>query len=151
MTHEIIIGLITTLLGTIVALTWNTFLVPLIIENFGERVKLHRYWISNLDFGSGNSHSVKLELKKLGYNISGDLEFTNGKHAGKKYKIKGRFQSLILTFRYYPYDKHSRSQGTATLMWLKDGELLKGHFAYFSQDKELVDTVGCEFTSAKNK
>jgi len=149
MTQEIIIGLITTFLAALIAAYWKSFVVPFFIENFGERIKIHHTWVSNLNFGSGSLHGIKLTVNKLGYNITGELEFTTGRHTGKKYQIKGRFQSNILTFHYYPYDKHSTSQGTATFMRLMDGELLSGSFGYFSQEKNLIDTVKCELTPIK--
>ncbi len=132
MAKEIIIGIIITFLCTMITALWNSFIAPFLIENFGERIKIHKNWTTQLDFGSGTLHGVKIEIKKFGYGIKGNLEFTSGRHNGKKYYIVGRFQSNILTFHYYPHDKHSTSQGTATFKRLMDGELLSGHFAYYS-------------------
>lgn len=147
---DLLIGICTTLICALLAATWSRLLLPFLIEYFGERIKIYRWWLGNLNFSSGQLHGIKLEIKKRGYDIRGDLEFTTGRHAGKKYYIKGRFQSNILTFHYYPHDKHSTSQGTATFKRLLDGEQLSGHFAYFSQENNEVATVACNLSPVKH-
>jgi hypothetical protein len=149
MTESVIASLIAAFIFGALVSTWNSFIVPFFVENFGERIKLYRVWSAYLDFGSGNLHGVKLNIIKLGYRITGVLEYTTGRHTGKKYFVYGRFQSNILTFHYYPEDKHSTSQGSATFKRLNDGELLQGYFSYYSQDKDLIDTVACEFIPTK--
>jgi hypothetical protein len=127
----------------------DSFIVPFFIEKFGEPVKLDKVWYAKLDFGTGNQQEIKMDIKKMGYKINGELEFIAGKNKGKKYFLKGRFQSLILTFHYYPQDKKSISQGAATLKSLNDVGLLEGHFAYYSQTKDIIGTVKASFHPIK--
>jgi len=83
-------------------------------------------------------------IVKRGYVIRGDLVFVEGRHKGKSYPVKGRYSHSLLTFHYFPADKISTSQGTATFQRLRDGALLKGVFSYYSQDSDTVATVACE-------
>lgn len=145
MTESVLAGIISAFLLGIIVSIWKTLIVPFFIETFGERIKIYKSWRADLNFGSGNLHGIKLEINKLGYGVKGVLEFTTGRHIGKKYFVRGRFQSNILTFFYYPEDKHSTSQGSATFKRLNDGELLQGYFSYYSQEKDFIDKVDCEF------
>jgi hypothetical protein len=129
--------------------TYRKFIIPYVKEHFTERIKLHAIWVSDVNFGSGNIHKVKLTVNKMGNDVKGEIEFISGRHTGKKYPISGRFSSNILTFNYFPLDPKSTSQGSGTYKRLMDGELLKGYFAYFSQEQNLIDTVECEFIPLK--
>jgi hypothetical protein len=149
MVENFIVGIITALFLALVAVARKKIIIPFFIEYLGERIKIYPMWVGEIDFGSGNNHKMKLELVKLGFKIEGHLEFTSGLHTGKKYDLRGRFQSNVLTFHYYPRDRYSTSQGCATFKRLNDGELLEGSFAYYSQSKDYIDTVNCIFTPTK--
>ena len=151
MIDEVILGVIVSFIVGIIVGAYKKMIIPFIKENFTERVKIHDKWHGNFDFGSGNSHGIKLTLKKLGNNISGELEFTTeGKHHLKSYPIKGRFSSNILSFTYYPNDAKSTSQGSGTFERLNDGQLLKGQFAYYSQGQNKIDSIEGEFKPINN-
>ncbi|MBN8642953.1 MAG: hypothetical protein J0L86_14165 [Flavobacteriales bacterium] len=126
--------------------TYKRYINPLIKEHFTDRIKLKKNWKSEINFGSGNLHGIKLELNKIGNDITGKIEFTSGRHQGKSYPIRGNFHSNILTFVYSPSDPTSTSQGSGTFKRLNDGELFNGYFAYYSQDSDQIRTVECAFT-----
>ncbi|WP_460980076.1 hypothetical protein [Spirosoma knui] len=140
---EILKFSLTTLFGLGIGLLWKSHLLPFLSE-LSEKVKLHQNWASQLKFSSNDVHDIHVQINKTGQNITGELVFVSGKHKGKKYTISGRYHSHILTFLYYPVDEKSTSQGTATLYRKDDGNLLEGSFAYFSQDKNLIDTTPCQ-------
>ncbi|HVR98503.1 MAG TPA: hypothetical protein VMW27_17950, partial [Thermoanaerobaculia bacterium] len=127
---DILGNLIAAAIGAFVAFFWVSLAYPAIIEGFFEPTKLAREYRGVLDFGRGPHHTISLQVKKRGYRVRGKLVFLQGRHKGKEYPVKGRYAHSLLTFHYYPSDKMSTSQGTATFQRLRDGELFLGYFAY---------------------
>jgi hypothetical protein len=144
MVFELIINLAAAAIGGLLVFFWRTFIYPTIVEGFFEPTKLAREYRGVLDFGHGPNHEVSLQVRKRGYQVTGILTFLRGRHKGKIYPVKGRYSHSLLTFHYFPVDKISTSQGTASFQRLQDGELFVGFFAYFSQEEDRVSTVRCE-------
>jgi hypothetical protein len=141
---DILSNLIAAAIGGLAAFLWVSFIYPSIIEGFFEPTKLAQEYRGTLDFGNGPNHVISLQVRKRGYQVRGRLTFLEGRHKGKVYPVKGRYSHSLLTFHYFPADKISTSQGTASFQRLKDGELFVGYFAYFSQESDSVSTVRCE-------
>jgi hypothetical protein len=140
----ILTNLIAAAIGAFAAYLWVSHIYPAIIEGFFEPTKLAPEYRGTLDFGKGPYHTIALELRKRGYRVRGMLTFLEGRHKGKQYPVKGRYSHSLLTFHYFPSDKISTSQGTATFQRLRDGALFSGYFAYYSQESDSVSTVQCE-------
>jgi hypothetical protein len=145
MTESVIAEIIAALIVGIIIGTYRKFFLPFIKEHFTEKVHLRKKWKTEVDFGSGKLHGIKLELSKLGNDINGELEFISGTHTGENYPIIGHFRSNILTFVYKPSDPKSTSQGSGTFTRLNDGKLLQGCLAFYSQNKNIINTVECKF------
>jgi hypothetical protein len=141
---DIVANLIAAVIGAGAAWYWVSYVYPAVIEGFFEPTKLSAKYRGTLDFGKGPNHKVELRVKKRGYTVRGSLEFLDGRHKGKVYPVKGRYSHALLTFHYFPADKSSTSQGTATFQRLRDGELFLGYFAYYSEGEDRVATVACE-------
>jgi len=141
---DIVSNLIAAAIGAFAAYLWVSVIYPAIIEGFFEPTKLAAEYRGTLDFGRGPHHTIALRVKKRGYRVRGTLEFLEGRHKGKVYPVKGRYSHSLLTFHYYPADKISTSQGTASFQRRKDGALLSGFFAYYSQESDSVSTVACD-------
>lgn len=137
---EIIVGI----LGIFATLAWMKIIYPGIVEYFVEPTKLAVLYGGTLDFGRGPNHRIQVTLRKRGRGITGSLRFTEGRNAGKEYGVQGRYSHGLLTFVYWPLDKASTSQGTATFQRLQDGALFRGQFAYYSQEGDKVAAVQCE-------
>jgi len=146
MVYDLLISLTAAAIGGIGAFCWTNFIYPAVVEGLYEPTKLAREYRGILDFGKGPNHLISLQVRKRGYRVAGKLTFLEGRHKGKVYPVKGRYSHSLLTFHYFPSDRRSTSQGTATFQRLKDGELFAGYFAYFSQESDTVSTVRCELT-----
>jgi hypothetical protein len=143
---DIIANLIAAAIGALSAWFWVTHVYPAIIEGFFEPTKLAKEYRGRLDFGKGPHHEIALRVQKRGYTVRGSLIFLDGRHKGKVYPVKGRYSHGLLTFHYFPSDKTSTSQGTATFQRLKDGAVLSGYFAYYSEGQDKVATIQCSLT-----
>jgi hypothetical protein len=141
---ELFINLLAASIGGFAVFSWRSHIYPAIIEGFFEPTKLANEYRGVLDFGHGPNHEVSLQVRKRGYQVVGVLTFLRGRHKGKVYPVKGRYSHSLLTFHYFPVDKISTSQGTASFQRLHDGDLFVGYFAYFSQEEDRVSTVRCE-------
>jgi hypothetical protein len=141
---DIVANLIAAALGAFAAWLWVSYAYPAIIEGFFEPTKLAFEYRGILDFGKGPNHKVSLQVRKRGYTVRGSLTFLEGRHKGKVYPVKGRYAHALLTFHYFPADKSSTSQGTATFQRLRDGAVLSGFFAYYSEGQDKVATVRCD-------
>jgi hypothetical protein len=148
MAISILGSLIAAAIGATLTPLWQRFLHPFIVENLWEPTKLAKEYKGRLDFGNGPRHEISVRVNKKGYGIEGRLRFIEGRHSGKEYFVKGRYYHGMLTFTYWAVDQVSTSQGSATFQRLRDGELFLGYFAYYSQEKDFVDTVKCELRPA---
>lgn len=144
MAVDLLINLTAAAIGAFCAFVWTSHIYPIFIEGVFEPTKLATEYRGVLDFGRGPNHMLSLQVRKLGYRVRGRLTFLEGRHKGKVYPVKGRYSHSLLTFHYFPVDKISTSQGTATFQRLRDGELFVGYFAYYSQESDSVSTVRCE-------
>lgn len=148
MLGDIIANLAAAAIGGIVVFSWERLIYPLFVQAFREPTKLASEYAGLLDFGRGPHHKISIRLNKRGYRITGTLRFTEGRHQGKEYALAGRYWHGLLTFTYWPLDQSSTSQGTATFQRLRDGTVLRGQFAYYSQDADQVSSVLCELRPA---
>lgn len=146
MLNDVLSHLIAIAVGAIVAALWTSRLYPAILQGFLEPTKLAPEYRGVLDFGRGPRHEISLQIRKRGYTIRGKLVFIKGRHQGKEYPVKGRYWHSLMTFHYFPADKASTSQGTATFQRRHDGGSFSGYFAYYSQESDTVATVKCELT-----
>ena len=106
---------------------------------------IHALWFTEISFGGGHSLSIRLNLQNEGETVAGEVEFGEG----KKYQLTGRLNHNVLTFLYYSPDNNRTSQGTGTFKLTGEGEILQGAFAYYSQERDLIDTLKCTFTVLK--
>ncbi len=123
------------------------FVYPWIIELLREPTKLKPTFIGAIKWADAGDHKLTVRIRKLGYRVSGTILFTEGKQKGKEYKLAGRYSQGLLTFTYHPKDSASTSQGSGTFLRLRDGELFRGHFAYFGQTHGHVETVACDLSA----
>ena len=145
MLGDLAINLLAAAIGGIVVLMWQRLVVPSFIEYFREPTKLAPEYRARLDFGRGPHHEIRVSLQKRGYTVHGRLRFTEGSHRGKEYPLAGRYYHGLLTFVYWAADKDSTSQGAVTVQRRKDGQLLVGCIAYYSQEQDSVATVPVKF------
>ncbi|MGE8450766.1 MAG: hypothetical protein ACN6OP_09170 [Pseudomonadales bacterium] len=134
--------------GAIAVASWERLLHPLLIELFTEKTKLHPHFVSHLKWNDNDPHKLSMSIKKLGYGVTGTLRFLDGKHSGKEYALKGRYDHGLLTFTYVATDDRSKSQGSGTFKRTKDGEAFAGYFAYVSQSSGKIETVTSEFVKS---
>lgn len=134
--------------GAIAIASWERWLHPLLIEWFTEKTKLHPHFVAHIKWNEAEGHTLSMSIKKLGYGVTGTLRFLDGKHSGKEYILKGRYDHGLLTFTYVATDDRSKSQGSGTFKRNKDGDAFAGYFAYVSQTGGKIETVASEFVKA---
>ena len=142
--ESIIGGIVAMVLGGILTFGWQRYFYPYILEWFSEPTKRSKSYSTTLDFGSGPNHKLILRISKLGRSVKGEIGFIGGRHAGKVYPLIGTYRNPILTFFYWSKPEFGTSQGGGSFKRLKDGALLKGSFAYYSQESDSVESVQCE-------
>jgi len=148
MLTEITTRIIAVAVGAAIQPLFTKVIYPWFVEWFREPTKLAKEFHGILDFGRGPNHEIVLRPKKCGYKVTGTLRFVKGEHAGKEYKILGRYHHGLLSFYYSAVNKASTSEGSATFKRMNDGDLFQGHFIYFSQSIDSLGTVECTLKTA---
>jgi hypothetical protein len=123
------------------------FVYPWFIEFRREPAKLKSTYVGTVIWEDGSSCEISVQLRKLGYTVSGSMALVEGK-GETEYKLNGRYSGGLLTFTYRPKYSASASEGCGTFQRLRDGELLSGYLAYLSQSSNQVQTVHCDLNAA---
>lgn len=130
--------------GAIATPLVKDIILPWATEISREPTKLDERYDGVLEWPIVGNHRISLRPKKVGNRVTGILVFLEGIHAGKDYKISGRYSHGLLTFTYRPTDKRSTSSGSGTFQRLEDGTLLSGFFSYISQTSNRVQSISCD-------
>jgi hypothetical protein len=133
--------------GAVALQLWKKLVKPAFEQYFQEPLKLHREWSGTIHWTEPGDHDIYMNIKKVGFSVSGTLLFTSGKYKGRKYKLTGRFAHLTLTFTYEPVNREQISQGSGTFLLREETDQLIGYIAYHARTDNVIETVPCRFTS----
>jgi len=102
-------------------------------------------WKADVNMGGNFVLTIAMEIIDSEDSVSGTLSFTPSGQESKLFNIMGIFKDGVLIFLYIPEDDDKTSRGAVTLKLEKDGTVLDGVFAYYSQERDVVDSLRTTF------
>ena len=144
MSENIIAGLISGVLATLLVFVFRSIWLGLIIPWFEERiykdVRIEGKWYS-LYPTSADSRQEVISIERHGHAITGTIICTSGSDTGQKYQIEGSFRNMLLPLTYESADSTKTDRGTITLQAVHNGERLVGKIALYNTTEDSIATA----------
>lgn len=144
MSENIIAGLISGVLATLLVFVFRSVWTALIIPWFEERiykdVRIEGNWYSLYPTTSDSRQEV-ISLERHGHAITGIIICTVGNDTGEKYQVAGSFRNMLLPLTYESADSTKTDRGTITLKLVHNGERLAGKLAFYNTLEDSIETA----------
>jgi hypothetical protein len=145
-TVGIVSGLVTALIIALFDQVWVKIINPWFEEKVYSDAKIEGRWES---YCLDSTKCDLVDIKRVGHKVIGTITTIVGPDKGKIYAFTGTFRNLILTATYISDNKSYLDRGSFTLMLIENGDMLKGHVAYYLDDKHEI--VSGEYELHKHK
>jgi len=141
MEENLVAGLISGLVVTLLVLVFRNFWNSVIVQWFEERVykdvRIEGKWFGYYPSSTDHRQDA-IVLKRHGHTIQGKMICTNGGDEGDEYSVCGSFRNMLLPLVYESTDKAATDRGTITLRCIKNGEVLGGKIALYSTNRDSI-------------
>jgi hypothetical protein len=142
--ENLVSGLVSGLVATLLVVVFRTFWVSVITPWFEERVykdiRIEGKWFAIYpDWGNPIRQEV-VTLSRQGHAVSGLIVCLHGHDSGEQYQIAGSFRNMVLTFTYESCEKAKSDRGSIALKSVMNGKRLVGKIAFYSDNKDSIDT-----------
>ncbi|OCH29009.1 hypothetical protein A6E12_08310 [Aliivibrio fischeri] len=94
----------------------------------------------------GSPIEVRLEIKRIGHQITGTLVEIGGASQIHTYEVSGSFKNLILTGVYENDDRSHIDRGSLSLMLKNNGSNLEGFFSSYADQEHCTMPFKCMLT-----
>ena len=152
MSENIIAGLISGVLATLLVFVFRTVWTALVIPWFEERiykdVRIEGKWYSLYPTTSDSRQEV-ISLERHGHAITGIIICTVGSDTGEKYHVAGSFRNMLLPLTYESADSSKTDRGTITLKSVHNGERLAGKLAFYNTIEDSIETTNIVWFRSK--
>ncbi|WP_460593400.1 hypothetical protein [Giesbergeria sinuosa] len=144
MAENIIAGLISGLLATILVFVfrsaWSALIIPWFEERIYKDVRIEGSWYSLYPSSSDVRQEV-ITLQRRGHAITGTIICSSGNDSGEKYQVSGSFRNMLLPLTYESADLTKTDRGSITLKAVHNGERLAGKIAMYNTFEDSVETA----------
>ncbi len=130
-------GLVVTLLVLVFRHFWNAVIVPWFEDRVYKDVRIEGKWFG-LYPGSNDLRQDAIVLKRHGHSIEGKVICTNGGDEGDEYSVCGSFRNMLLPLVYESTDKTKTDRGSITLRCIRNGERLTGKIALYNTFEDSI-------------
>lgn len=152
MSENIIAGLISGLLATLLVFVfrsvWTTLIIPWFEERIYKDVRIEGSWYSLYPSSSDVRQEV-ITLARRGHAITGTIICSTGSDSGEKYQVAGSFRNMLLPLTYESADLTKADRGTITLKAVHNGERLAGKIAMYNTFEDSVETANIVWFRSK--
>ena len=124
----VISGLVATFLALVISQLWNKIIVPWFEERIYKDAHIEGKWNAKFYFRGNKTEDFIFNIRRTSHHITGDMI---GLEDGKKYEIDGEFRNMILTLSYSSKIEYEVDRGCLTLLLIKNGKEFDGHIAYY--------------------
>jgi hypothetical protein len=153
MSENIIAGLISGVLATLLVFVFRSVWFAQIVPWFEERIykdaHIEGTWFSLMPSTADNRQEV-VTLERHGHAISGTLTCTSGGDEGEKYILAGSLRNMVLPLTYESANSAKTDRGTITLKLMRNGDRLVGKLAYYDTDEDSIDTTNIIWFRSKD-
>jgi hypothetical protein len=145
MNENIIAGLISGVVVTVLVLLtrqfWNSVIIPWFEDRVYKDVQIEGKWFGLFDKSDfGEDRQELITLDRRGHSIEGTMICTSGLDKGEKYSLKGSFRNLTLPLLYENSDPKKTDRGTITLKTMQSAEKLQGCISFYSCREDSIRT-----------
>lgn len=137
----LISGLVTTLLIVVFKNFWDFVVIPWFEERVYKDIKIEGQWFSSYPDSVSPIRQEVISLKRRGHAINGEIVCTNGPDTGEKYHISGSFRNMMLPLTYESCDSTKSDRGAIALKATKNGKRLVGKIAMYNDITDVVATA----------
>ncbi len=134
-------GLVTTLLVFVVIRYWKGVLIPWYENRIYKDIKIAGEWETTGEEKDEVFHETA-KIQQHAHRVWGDIIYKKDDEL-ITYEFEGEFKNLIFTARYSVKGQNDLDRGTFTLMIRNNGNVLKGHYAWYLA--ELHDVISGQY------
>ncbi len=144
MSENIIAGLVSGVLATLLVFIFNSVWKAQIIPWFEERVykdvAIEGNWFSIYPNAMDKRQEV-ISLERHGHAITGTILCAFGSDTGEQYQVAGSFRNMLLPLTYESTDSTKTDRGTITLKSVRNGERFVGKIALYDTFEDSIETA----------
>jgi hypothetical protein len=110
-------------------------------------------WLAEYQDVGGNTCYEEVELCQYGYRIEGTqsyrIVYKDGRPEKRKlFKLRGILRNDLFAAYYWNTDRRQKGSGTFTLAVAREGNVMRGKYAWFDVEADLVDSGDHEWKRA---
>ena len=143
----VISGVVAAFLVFVFRSLWDRILVPRYEELLYKDAKIEGAWSAEITYLEGEKNKHKMQLRRVGHNVTGTSTCYEGYSEGSSYDLQGTFKNLTLSCTYHINDARRLERGAMVLMLINDGATLKGYVSYYDNQTNSVRATTCEWTA----
>jgi hypothetical protein len=152
LSENIIAGLISGVLATLLVFVfrsiWRGLIIPWFEERIYKDVRIEGNWYSLYPTSSDSRQEV-ISIERHGHAITGTIICISGRDVGEKYQVAGSFRNMLLPLAYESGDLTKTDRGTITLKSVFNGNRLVGKLAFYNTTDDSIDTANIVWFRSK--
>ena len=133
-------GVLSALIATFLVFTgskyWSKVIVPWYEDRVYKDIRIEGEWTTSGEEEDETFNEVAKVSQKAN-RVWGDIIYKTTSGV-TEYEFEGEFKNLILTARYWVKRENNLDRGTFTLMLRNNGRILKGFYAWYSDEQNDV-------------